>query len=177
MQNVLVKRFENGELQAVVGDFGLAANIPDLKNTVKLCTVGSPYWMSPECLKGLYYDESSDVFSYGIILCEMIARVEADPDYLPRTDNFGLDYMAFIDLCEPTVVPDFLVLAFKCCSIEPKSRPQFSNIEVILGDIMREQRQIACAAAKSEEQLALVSAQAAAPQHRKSKCIYYIFYK
>lgn len=167
-QNVLVKRLENGDLQAVVGDFGLAAPIPDPKNPVKLSTVGSPYWIAPECLKGQYYDESSDVFSYGIILCELIARVEADPDQLPRTDNFGLDYMAFTELCEPNVVPDFLILAFKCCSIVPKSRPQFTEIEKILGDILRELRQPACAA-KSVEQLAVVSTQPSAPQHKKRK--------
>lgn len=83
----------------------------------KLGTVGSPYWMSPECLKGQFYDERSDVFSYGIILCEMIARVEADPDMLPRTDNFGLDYLAFTEMCGANCIPEFLKLAFCCCTV------------------------------------------------------------
>lgn len=46
--------------------------------------VGTPYWMAPEVLNGKPYNESADVFSYGIVLCEVITRLSADPDEIPR---------------------------------------------------------------------------------------------
>ncbi|XP_037027147.1 serine/threonine-protein kinase TAO1 [Bradysia coprophila] len=126
-KNVLIRKLAEGVMDAVVGDFGLAAKIPK-KSKTRLDTVGSPYWMSPECLKGQWYDETSDVFSFGIILCEIIARIEADPDILPRTDSFGLDYLSFVDLCPNDTPPVFLRLAFYCCTYDPKSRPTFNDI-------------------------------------------------
>ncbi len=56
------------------------------------------------------------MFSYGIILCEIIARVEADPDVLPRTGNFGLDYVAFSKMVKDCPL-NFLHLAFNCCQV------------------------------------------------------------
>ena len=36
-----------------------------------MTVVGTPYWMAPEMLRGEEYDEKVDVFSYGIVLCEV----------------------------------------------------------------------------------------------------------
>uniref|UniRef100_A0A673K9P7 dual-specificity kinase n=1 Tax=Sinocyclocheilus rhinocerous TaxID=307959 RepID=A0A673K9P7_9TELE len=117
-KNCLV-RCDNGAFTAVVGDFGLAEKIPDYSDGVEkqpLAVVGSPYWMAPEMLRGELYNEKVDVFSYGIILCEIIARIEADPDILPRTEDFGLDVDTFEQMVGDCP-PSFLHLAVSCCSV------------------------------------------------------------
>ncbi|CAH2991947.1 unnamed protein product [Chilo suppressalis] len=133
-KNVLLRKIGDDSYSAVVADFGLAAKIPHPVG-YRLPSVGSPWWMSPECLRGRWYDHRSDIFSYGIILCQLIARVDADPDVLPRTDNFGLNYMAFVDLCDEDTVPGFLKLAFNCCIFEPKARPLFPEIVSKLAEL------------------------------------------
>ena len=79
-QNILIRindseSYEGNRPQvgrsAVIGDFGLATKIPTRsigKDFRRLQQVGSPYWMSPECLKGEFYDEKADLFSYGKIV-------------------------------------------------------------------------------------------------------------
>ncbi|XP_040466109.1 dual specificity testis-specific protein kinase 2 isoform X2 [Falco naumanni] len=135
-ENCLIKHDENG-YSAIVGDFGLAEKIPD--HSEKLPVVGSPFWMAPEVLRDEPYNEKADVFSYGIILCEIIARIQADPDYLPRTENFGLDYDAFQHMVGDCP-PDFLQLAFNCCNMDPKLRPSFADIVKTLEEILNRLR-------------------------------------
>ena len=52
----------------------------------------------------------------GIIMCELIARMGADPDVLPRTSNFGVDYIAFSAICLDCPA-DFIQLAFNCVRV------------------------------------------------------------
>lgn len=134
-KNCLIKCEDNG-YTAVVGDFGLAEKIPtNLAEREKLSVVGSPFWMAPEVLRDESYNEKADVFSYGIILCEIIARIQADPDFLPRTENFGLDYHTFQHMVGDCP-PDFLQLAFNCCNMDPKLRPSCQEIVRHLEEIL-----------------------------------------
>ncbi|XP_056156191.1 dual specificity testis-specific protein kinase 2 [Lampris incognitus] len=130
-KNCLV-RWESGVCSAVVGDFGLAEKIPEYSDAADqepLAVVGSPYWMAPEVLRGELYNEKVDVFAFGIILCETIARIQADPDILPRTEvpDFGLDVETFHHMVGDCP-PDFLELAVTCCNMNAALRPSFSEI-------------------------------------------------
>jgi len=88
--------------------------------------------MAPEMLTGKKYDEKVDVFSFGIVLCEIIGRVEADPDYLPRSGDFGLNQAAFREkFCHQCPEP-FYRIAFLCCELNPDKRPPFEVMEVWL---------------------------------------------
>ncbi|XP_065370098.1 LIM domain kinase 1 isoform X2 [Calliphora vicina] len=97
--------------------------------------VGNPYWMAPEMMKGFIYDEKVDIFSFGIMLCEIIGRVQADPDFLPRTHDFGLNQKVFREkFCYQCPEP-FYKIAFLCCDLNPDRRPSFEILEVWLDSL------------------------------------------
>nr|CAB3263432.1 LIM domain kinase 1-like [Phallusia mammillata] len=127
--NCFVK--ENGTV--VVADFGLARVLPrstaSLGRRKRYTMVGSPYWMAPEMMIGKVYDERVDVFSFGIVLCEIIGRVEADPDFLPRRFDFGLEVHSFYNKFCADCPAFFFAIAAQCTSMKPEERPSFLRLE------------------------------------------------
>ncbi|XP_064157359.1 LIM domain kinase 1-like [Anguilla rostrata] len=131
----------------VVADFGLARlmvedKAQETQSGAKLSrpkrpdrrkrytVVGNPYWMAPEMIHGRSYDERVDIFSFGIMLCEIIGRVNADPDYLPRARDFGLNVRGFLDhYCPPDCPPSFFPIAALCCDLDAEKRPSFLKLE------------------------------------------------
>nr|XP_057936844.1 LIM domain kinase 1a isoform X2 [Doryrhamphus excisus] len=131
----------------VVADFGLARLMVDDKHEEKFSqgklsglkrpdrrkrytVVGNPYWMAPEMIHGKSYDERVDIFSFGIMLCEIIGRVNADPDYLPRAVDFGLNVSGFLEhYCPPDCPRAFFPIAAVCCDLDADKRPPFSKLE------------------------------------------------
>ncbi|KAK2873010.1 hypothetical protein Q8A67_022907 [Cirrhinus molitorella] len=135
----------------VVADFGLAQLVKEEKisspgQTSKLnklgrkkryTVVGNPYWMAPEMIQGKVYDEHVDIFSFGIIVCEIIGRVYADPDYLPRTQEFGLNVNEFLErYWSEDCPPSFFPVAVLCCALEAEKRPSFAKLEEWLENLM-----------------------------------------
>ncbi|KAL3137850.1 hypothetical protein ABBQ38_005103 [Trebouxia sp. C0009 RCD-2024] len=59
-----------------LGDFGISKALGDNQNVARTM-VGTPYYMSPEILKGKPYDGKTDVWAIGCVLYEMCALKKA----------------------------------------------------------------------------------------------------
>ncbi|XP_069465832.1 dual specificity testis-specific protein kinase 2-like [Ambystoma mexicanum] len=135
-KNCLIRETPRGR-EALVTDFGLAREVVEVpvKNAErKLSLVGSAFWMAPEMLRGEPYDRKVDVFSFGIVLCEILGRIPADPEVLPRTQDYGLDVVAFqamVGECPMQV----LDLAASCCRLDAFKRPSFLELLDDLEDL------------------------------------------
>ena len=62
--------FLDGENNAKLGDFGLSRILSE-ENKFAYSRVGTPYYMSPEQIEDLKYNEKSDIWSLGCFLYEM----------------------------------------------------------------------------------------------------------
>uniref|UniRef100_A0A673ICM1 LIM domain kinase 1 n=1 Tax=Sinocyclocheilus rhinocerous TaxID=307959 RepID=A0A673ICM1_9TELE len=135
----------------VVADFGLAQLVKEEKSSSpgqmsklnklgrkkRYMVVGNPYWMAPEMIHGKVYDEHVDIFSFGIVVCEIIGRVYADPDYLPRTQDFGLNVNEFLERYMSKDCPEaFFPIAVLCCALEAEKRPSFAKLEEWLENLL-----------------------------------------
>ena len=67
-QNILVT--ESGEVK--VTDFGIAKSTDSKTITNTTSIIGSAHYLSPEQAKGTYIDFRSDIYSFGIVLYEMV---------------------------------------------------------------------------------------------------------
>lgn len=125
-ENLLVT--SNGRLK--ITDFGfarIAARSADESKRLTFC--GTDSYMSPEILLGDEFDLPTDIFSLGIIFCEIIGRRLADDHHFKRTaPSFGIDADEVHSLASPGCPPDLLQLAIECCAIDPSTRPTTRDI-------------------------------------------------
>ncbi|KAG2052138.1 kinase-like protein [Suillus hirtellus] len=135
-ENLLVTA--NGRLK--ITDFGfarIAARNEEESKRLTFC--GTDSYMSPEILLGEEFDLPTDIFSLGIIFCEIAARRLADDRHFKRTGpTFGIDPEEVHRWASPGCPPAFLALAFDCLAQDPKARPTTRVILERLGEIETE---------------------------------------
>ena len=134
----------NERNQLKILDFGLAKLIKpadshgssDSHHTLDLTAVGSPFgtasYMSPEQAKGERADARSDIFSFGIVMYEMITG------RLPFKGKSSIDVMHAVMHNEPaplgeTVPPRLQQIVSKALAKDPKTR--YQSADLLLEDL------------------------------------------
>jgi LIM domain kinase 1 len=132
--NVLV----DGEWHAKLCDFSFACH--EDCPTKKEYIYGTEEFMSPEMALMMEFDRSSDIFSFGIILCELITGVEPSKNFLHRRpqDLFQFNEHELRDAVPPECPEALEVLALQCCEVEPTRRPLASTCVEELQNLLQE---------------------------------------
>lgn len=135
-ENLLVTA--NGRLK--ITDFGfarIAARNEEESKRLTFC--GTDSYMSPEILLGHEFDLPTDIFSLGVILCEIASRKLANDSVFRRTPpTFGIDAEEVENLASPGCPPAFVKLCLDCLAEEPSQRPTTREILDRLRDIEAE---------------------------------------
>lgn len=110
-------------------DFGVAKYTAKSEQTQIGTVKGKPLYMSPEQKRDLELTHKSDIFSFGIVFCEMIRGARFQNENL----NSDQDDIQF-NLTEIRQIShsDIAELIATCLEIDPASRPEASTIVRIL---------------------------------------------
>uniref|UniRef100_A0A4W6CNG5 Mitogen-activated protein kinase kinase kinase n=1 Tax=Lates calcarifer TaxID=8187 RepID=A0A4W6CNG5_LATCA len=108
-----------------ITDFGLAR---EWHQTTKMSAAGTYAWMAPEVIKLSLFSKSSDVWSFGVLLWELLTGEVPYREIDALAVAYGVA-MNKLTLPIPSTCPEpFAQLLGECWSPNPHSRPSFTNI-------------------------------------------------
>ncbi|KAJ6816614.1 putative serine/threonine-protein kinase [Iris pallida] len=120
-----------------VGDFGLSR----LKHETYLTTKtgkGTPQWMAPEVLRNEPSDEKSDVYSYGVILWELVTE-KIPWDNLNTMQVIGaVGFMNQRLELPKDLDPQWASIIQSCWHSDPQYRPTFQELLERFKDLLRQ---------------------------------------
>lgn len=131
-KNILLD--EHGRIRLC--DFGFA-RMTESKRNKHMTMCGTEGWVAPEILLGMSYDTSCDVFSYGVVVAELITGKKPGVDLWIRSpDNcFDINPDELRAKALPGCPPRFMEMCIECCQYEPLLRPKFDDILNMLSTI------------------------------------------
>ncbi|KAH7550059.1 hypothetical protein JRO89_XS13G0127900 [Xanthoceras sorbifolium] len=141
------------DYNAKLSDFGLARQgPPEGLGHVSTSVVGTVGYAAPEYVQTGRLTAKSDVWSFGVVLYELITGRRAVERNLPRSEQKLLEWVRpyvsdskkFHLIVDPRLEGQYCLksaqklasLANKCLMKQPKSRPKMSEVVEILGNII-----------------------------------------
>uniref|UniRef100_A0A6B2KZJ3 Protein kinase domain-containing protein n=1 Tax=Arcella intermedia TaxID=1963864 RepID=A0A6B2KZJ3_9EUKA len=127
------------DLMAKVTDMGLS-KVMTIKQ-LKADGAGSNLWMAPELLKYQYYDEKVDVYSFALLIWQVLTWTRNPfQDYLDRGDLNLFVEAVYYRKVRPEIPkgthPRLVTLMNAGWAHHAKDRPEFSSIVTVLDDCM-----------------------------------------
>ncbi|KAL8129890.1 hypothetical protein V2J09_019045 [Rumex salicifolius] len=143
------------DLNAKLSDFGLARLGPaEGLSHVSTSVVGTVGYAAPEYVQTGRLTIKSDVWSFGVVLYELITGRRAVDCNLPKSEQKLLEWVKplasdskkFHQIVDPRLEGEYCTrsaqklasMANKCLMKQPKSRPKMSEVVEMLGDIINE---------------------------------------
>ena len=130
----------DGSLRAVLCDFGFARKASK-SNQMAMTICGTDEFMAPEVIFGMEYGLAADMFSMGVVACEMICRkVVGDQGFLVRTPqgSFGVDINEVKHHIHGTPPSSLMMWIEQCLSNEAEDRINAVDAEGWLRDLIDE---------------------------------------
>uniref|UniRef100_A0A2P2JU42 non-specific serine/threonine protein kinase n=1 Tax=Rhizophora mucronata TaxID=61149 RepID=A0A2P2JU42_RHIMU len=119
-----------------VADFGVAR--VKTQSGVMTAETGTYRWMAPEVIEHKPYDHKADVFSFGIVLWELLTG-KIPYEYLtPLQAAVGVVQKGLRPTIPKNTHPKLVELLEKCWQQDPAPRPDFSEIIEILRRIAKQ---------------------------------------
>ncbi|RWS28393.1 Mitogen-activated protein kinase kinase kinase 9-like protein, partial [Leptotrombidium deliense] len=114
----------NGKVLKIT-DFGLAREV---YKTTRMSQAGTYAWMAPEVIKNSLFSKSSDVWSYGVVLWELLTGETPYKGIDALTVAYGVAINKFKLPIPSTCPSQFSSLMLACWDQNPHLRPSFSRI-------------------------------------------------
>jgi len=149
-QNVLVY-YEKDRMRAKVADVGIAKIMKEEEMGTMTKGMGTPLWMAPEVVKAqgegkkITYDERVDVYSYGVILSELINRGVP----FSEIENFFEVIPKVLKGKRPAVDKEsaptsFVTLMERCWAQRAAERPEIKEVVETLDQMEQEVQSFEC---------------------------------